>query len=222
MNTSEKKKWSRWRQNNFEFFEKNLKNIRHNDIVVDIGCGEGQFKAFFNNVKKYIGIDFQEFPGVTTLITDLTKPIPLESDLADIVFISNVLEHIPTPEALIAEAHRLLKDDGMIIGTVPYIRDVHQAPYDFLRYTHFMLEKMFTDAGFKDIEITPIGTPFDVYQVVQDIYFAKSMDHTKGAMRLRLARKSIYLLTKLFTPILRTCPSLKDFAEGYGFKGYKV
>ncbi len=170
MNTSEKKKWSRWRQNNFEFFEKNLKNIRHNDIVVDIGCGEGQFKAFFNNVKKYIGIDFQEFPGVTTLITDLTKPIPLESDLADIVFISNVLEHIPTPEALIAEAHRLLKDDGMIIGTVPYIRDVHQAPYDFLRYTHFMLEKMFTDAGFKDIEITPIGTPFDVYQVVQDIF----------------------------------------------------
>jgi len=50
------------------------------------------------------------------------QEIPVESDFVDVVVVSEVLEHIPDADrrSTISEIARILKSDGLLIGTVPY------------------------------------------------------------------------------------------------------
>ena len=72
---------------------------------------------------------------------------------------SNTLEHIPNTEHLLQECARVLKPGGLILGTIPFLLPVHQAPYDFNRYTNFQLTKFLQDAGFHNVIVEPLGEP---------------------------------------------------------------
>lgn len=176
------KEMSVWRRNNREYFAARLGDVR-GKTVVDLGCGDAPFRDLFIGAH-YIGVDFEKSED-TTIVADLTRSLPLDDAIADAVFLSNTLEHIPTPKALLAEAYRIVKPGGMIIGTVPFFRDVHQPPYDFFRYTNFMLERMLFDAGFRETIITPLGTPFDVFVLIEQMFFSKLMRCSGGGLSRR-------------------------------------
>src|SRR5688572_2560439 len=46
-----------------------------------------------------------------------------------------ILEHLPDPRAAIAEAHRVLQDDGMFAMSVPFNYRLHGFPTDYWRFT---------------------------------------------------------------------------------------
>lgn len=49
----------------------------------------------------------------------LSDRIPLESNYADFVTLSAVLEHFDDPSSILQEAHRILKKGGTILITTP-------------------------------------------------------------------------------------------------------
>jgi len=140
--------WTKWRRENFDFCKKAIQGTENDSVVLDIGAGSGHFRKLFMRYKKYITIDFYPYQGIT-IIADFTKKIPLKSGTANIVLLSNVLEHTPEPAFLLNECNRLLapKENRLII-LVPFIIKIHQAPYDFYRYTSFALERLLKKAGF--------------------------------------------------------------------------
>ena len=53
----------------------------------------------------------------------------------DIIFIFEVLEHLPNPQNAIDEIHKVLKKSGKIFLSTPFILEIHGAPNDYYRFT---------------------------------------------------------------------------------------
>ena len=183
---------------------------------MDLGAGELQFGSLFKRFR-YIGVDFQQFPGVE-VIADLTKRLPFGDHTADIVTLSNTLEHIPNTEHLLQECARVLKPGGLILGTIPFLLPVHQAPYDFNRYTNFQLTKFLQDAGFHNVIVEPLGEQLDVYNTIE----LKTFDElwkSRGGLLLRAIRLWRRLEMRLILTLFHV-PASDKVCEGYGFAGY--
>ena len=52
---------------------------------------------------------------------------------------------------------RILKEGGALIGFTPFLIRYHPDPHDFFRYTDEALKNILTEAGFKNVEVIPVG-----------------------------------------------------------------
>jgi len=57
---------------------------------------------------------------------DLNGPLPFEPGTFDIVFATEVIEHLYDPHNLIEESHRVLAPDGMLFLTTPNVHSLMQ------------------------------------------------------------------------------------------------
>lgn len=129
-------------------------------VVYDLGCGIRPYESDILTVaNRYIGVDWSNtLHGLQAdIVANLNKPLPIEDNVADTVVSFQVLEHLSEPQTMLNEAFRILRDGGYIHLSVPFQWWVHEAPYDFFRYTNYGLEHLFTKAGFIDIEIKAIS-----------------------------------------------------------------
>lgn len=61
--------------------------------------------------------------------------IPLLSKCVDGVLIQAVLEHVLHPQRVVDEIHRVLRAGGLVYADTPFMQQVHEGPYDFMRFT---------------------------------------------------------------------------------------
>ena len=93
--------------------------------LLDIGCGfEAKFLRSIENYIDYgVGIDFKppeiHTPKLKTVKSVLEKDLPFEDKSFDIVTMLAVLEHITFEIEILKEVKRVLKDNGILILTVP-------------------------------------------------------------------------------------------------------
>jgi SAM-dependent methyltransferase len=195
--------WLAIKKNN-ETLEKNFKNLK--GIVYDLGCGERPYEEDILKVSdKYIGVDW----GGTLhklkadIVSDLNKPLPIESEVADTVTSFQVMEHLCEPQTMLNEAYRILKRDGNIILTVPFQWWVHEAPYDYFRYTPYGLKYMFEKAGFEDIKITP-NTGFFSMWILKMNYFSARFIRGPRSLKwiIRVILIPLWYVSQMFAPIL--------------------
>jgi SAM-dependent methyltransferase len=85
------------------------------------------------------------------------KKIPFEAETFDAVFSGEVFEHIFNLEEMLDELHRVLKKDGKMLITVPFIWGEHEQPYDFARYTSFGIKDILEKKGFRGITSEKTG-----------------------------------------------------------------
>jgi SAM-dependent methyltransferase len=128
--------------------------------ILDIGgAGRGSHYRFirFSEDAQVQVVDVETKPGVSFTL-DITKErVPLPDGSQDHIFLFNILEHLTSPDAALREAHRLLKRGGTVIGTVPFLVNVHRDPEDYARYTDTALAALFARTGFATQAIEPIG-----------------------------------------------------------------
>lgn len=104
--------------------------------VVDIGCGNKPFAALFPEGTHYLGIDFDQRTAAD-LVHDLGRPLPLEDGCADLVILSETIEHVPDPELVFAEATRILARGGLLFVSAPFAFPIHGRPWDYRRLTDY-------------------------------------------------------------------------------------
>jgi 2-polyprenyl-3-methyl-5-hydroxy-6-metoxy-1,4-benzoquinol methylase len=97
---------------------------RINTSILEIGAGAGwQAKKLAENGFAVEAIDIEDSNYAQNRVWGVTdydgRKIPFSENHFDIVFSSNVLEHIPHLEEFNAEIHRVLKPDGRAIHIVP-------------------------------------------------------------------------------------------------------
>lgn len=199
--------WTGWRRKNYDYFMKKLEGINKSSVILDIGAGTSPFSALFEPFTTF-KVDFEPYRGIDFL-TDLNKPLPVANSSFDIVIMSNLLEHIPEPLILLKECHRILKPDGKLIMTVPFLIKVHQAPYDFLRYTEFMLKRLISQAGFQKAEVEKIGNIVDVHsQVSSSLYKYLRKNAVSDTVS---KRKLISLCYFIYNYITKTMLKISNF-----------
>jgi SAM-dependent methyltransferase len=76
------------------------------------------------------------------------------------VLLLNVIEHSINPAGLIKQSHRVLKDDGLLIISAPFLYIIHEQPVDYWRFTQQGLIFLCTSNGFKLKHIEGYGRVF--------------------------------------------------------------
>ena len=130
-----------------------------NPVVLDFGCGTRPYEPLFRDKTfRYIGADLhgnqqadiQFAPG---------EPLPLEADSIDIVFSSQVLEHVCDVDEYLNECMRLLKPGGLLLLSTHGFWTYHGYPEDFYRWTFYGLRYTLEQAGFLVEGMTPCVGP---------------------------------------------------------------
>ena len=83
--------------------------------------------------KDYIGCDMRKGPGVDKVLN--LHEIDLPDNSVGTVFLMDTLEHVEYPHQALAEIHRILKPDGLVIMSSVLDFFIHQTPNDFWRFT---------------------------------------------------------------------------------------
>lgn len=118
--------------------------------LLDIGCGTRRYESIFReSVETYIGLDWPEtkdraFPDV---IGDAMN-IPFMDASVDIVLATELMEHLPSPHNFLMEVARVLRKDGTLILSVPFMEPLHEEPRDYYRFTPYSLRLLLEQAGF--------------------------------------------------------------------------
>ena len=155
-------------KNKSDFRDKILRNIDTSDFVLDIGKG---MRNKFSQIKsKNIEtLDVNEFDDYPDIIFDLCDN--LDSMLVnkyDKIICLAILEHVYNPFLAVDNLKRMLKDNGIIYGYVPYLYHYH-APknlkfQDYFRFSKDALTYLFKD--FSEVTLFPvrgrISTPLNI------------------------------------------------------------
>lgn len=218
-------KWSNWRKANYRYFEEMVAPLSNSACVVDLGAGPSQFRNIFFRFSNVISVDFFPYEKVD-VVADITTRLPFQDCIVDAIILSNVLEHMPNPAFILSECFRILKPGGVVIGTIPFLMRVHQAPYDFNRFTNFMLERLLRDVGFHDIVVTNLAQTVDLYQniQIQFFYYLLSTKFSKNVVAqffFRTLARIAWRVTKytalLFLPLYKKAMDSLEYTQGYGF-----
>lgn len=88
--------------------------------ILDIGARDGGLRRFLPPDVTYQGMDIApEFAADDIVIQDVSAGIPFPDRSFDYVFCLEVLEHVPNPFQTLTEIHRVLRDGGSLILSVP-------------------------------------------------------------------------------------------------------
>lgn len=124
--------------------------------LLDVGCGLKPYRGMFP-AETYVGIDrpATESKSCVVDVYASATQLPFKDGVFDSVLCTQVLEHVSEPCVLLKEACRVLKVGGYMILTAPQTWGVHEAPYDYYRYTSYGLEYLSLSAGFEIVSISP-------------------------------------------------------------------
>ncbi len=71
---------------------------------------------------------------------DLRKIAP---ESYEVILCTGLLEHVPDPQRLIDELHRILKPGGELIISASAVFSIHEGPNDFFHFTPFSFRRLF-------------------------------------------------------------------------------
>lgn len=124
-------------------------------LILDAGSSEAAPYRKCFQAHRYESADFAGDPQLLTYVCDLTE-IPVEPARYDMVVCTQVLEHVPRPDAVLAELYRVLKPGRKLWLSTPLFYEEHMQPYDFFRYTRFGLRTLFERSGFSVDEVSEL------------------------------------------------------------------
>lgn len=126
--------------------------------ILDLGAGNVlRYKSLFKEADQYLTQDHKEAANHKhDFVCDASK-VPASDASFDNIICTQVLEHVPDPFAIMAEIARLLKPGGFLILSVPQANEIHEAPYDFFRYTKYGIAELAAKSGLKIEEIHGLG-----------------------------------------------------------------
>ena len=149
--------------------------------MLDLGCGAGRFvRALAEAGADPVGVELAEgalerarlnAPGADFRRMD--GEIPLEDSSVDLVWCSEVLEHVPDTAALLSEARRVLRTGGRLLLTTPSHDLARRVAIALLRwephfdplgqhvrfYTRRSLRRVLDAFAFEDVRVEAVGGP---------------------------------------------------------------
>ena len=142
------------------FLEEQREQIYRELLVLDAGAGRRPYKSIFDGTH-YESTDmpggFYPEPHDFECTLDC---IPKPDGHYDVVLLTQVLEHVPDPKAVLYEIQRVLKPGGKLLLSVPFNAPLHGEPWHFFQFTHYGIAQLAEEVGLKIVEIEKVGGAF--------------------------------------------------------------
>ena len=206
-----------------QFFHQIISQTEKTHSVLDLGGHKigkrGHFDISAYGLQPvYINLTPQKQPDILAA----AEFIPHPSNCFDIVICAELFEHVRNPVTILEEVFRVLRPNGQILITTPFLFHIHGDPYDYGRYTDHYWESVLAEVGFAVERIERQG-----------FFYAVLLDFIKQYCR-RILRGPLYwsggwifaLLQKLLllverSPRVRTNAFLTSYTTGFGIVGVK-
>ena len=139
-----------------------FKEFKIEGDVIEFGASSEIYKNFCNTNSENYNITYSNIDSSNKefLNIDLQKDNSIDIRY-NFAVIFNVLEHVLIPNLAIKNISKILKKNGKIIGSTPFIFRIHGAPKDYSRFTKDHLIELLKSNNFENIQIIELGTgPF--------------------------------------------------------------
>lgn len=120
--------------------------------VLDFGCGTTPYRSLLSSSVTYIGLEYDSPENRRHKQADIFydgETIPLDDASIDGLLSTQCLEHVSNPEQIVTEWARILRPNGQLLLTMPFMWPEHEMPYDFQRYTTNGLRRLLEEKGFE-------------------------------------------------------------------------
>jgi SAM-dependent methyltransferase len=148
--------------------------------ALDIGCGAGgNLKILQDQGWKVSGVEISEVAAVHArrlidgqIHIGTVDTASLGEKTFDLILMSHSLEHLPSPVETLRRVHRLLRDEGLLIVTVPNIKSLERRlfgfwwfhwdpPRHFYHFDRDTLSRAMSQARFQPVHLrTGVGSTF--------------------------------------------------------------
>jgi SAM-dependent methyltransferase len=102
--------------------------------VLDYGCGAAPYRDLLGSTVDYVAADFPHNRQATLELND-DGSVPAPDGAFDAVLSTQVLEHVRSPAAYLAECRRMLRPGGRLLLTTHGVFYYHPDPVDLWRWT---------------------------------------------------------------------------------------
>ncbi len=124
--------------------------------LLDVGCGDKPYKYLLTNVDEHLGLDVYKDKHID-IVVERDKEWPIKDNEFDSIISTQALEHVDNLDLFLKEIFRILKPNGKVVITLPFIECEHAMPYDYRRFSangiRYVMEKM----GYEIVEIRKQG-----------------------------------------------------------------
>ncbi len=143
-------------------------NIENPGVLVDIGAGTGFFSVAFlqkSKLSRIYACDASEvmvnwvkahvtpkYPNIIPIKTE-EHDVPLDDEIADLVFMINLHHELDNPSLTLKESNRILKPGGKIFIVDWIKKDSPEGPPAKRRCLPEQVKEQLADAGFVQVEI---------------------------------------------------------------------
>lgn len=212
-----------------EFYFRHASWLPTGGLVLDLGGHKRGKRGEFDISRYDLKVLYANLsPSKGTDVEADALHVPFASGSFDVVICAELLEHVRHPDAVLHEAFRLLRREGKLLVTVPFLFRIHADPYDFGRYTDYYWRQLLEEIGFGDIVIERQGLFYSVL-----VNFGKQ--YANQLLTFRLFGRVTRLLTSrlLISPLQRwalrheqnpsvqTNSFLSSFTTGFGIVAVK-
>ena len=184
-------------------------NVPQGGTMMEIGCGNGHLLKNIAAVRPdihFVGVDIEqvEITGLQnfTFHHGQFEQVELEEDSIDLIYCSNLIEHVPDPLLFAQKVLKTLSPHGTFLGVTPdhlsvdrYLFGKYWAGYHYPRHTfvfnHHNIKTLLKNSGFSEIKIS--GAYSFWY-----LSFANKLVELPGTKKRGIA---FALVTALFLPI---------------------
>jgi len=140
--------------------------------ILDVGCGSKPYEKFLNCIS-YVGLEIDSPATRAKSQADYFydgTTFPFNEQAFDSVMTNQVIEHVSDADLFLDEIHRVLKEDGKLLLTVPFIWALHEQPHDHRRFTIFGIKALLEKHGFEVLELRKSVNNLSIFPQLFNVY----------------------------------------------------
>lgn len=128
--------------------------------LLDVGCGERPYGVLYDrlvDMKVATEVTFSPHGTAAADVICFAEALPFAQAAFDTVICTEVLEHTVQPSVALRELSRVLRPNGILLLSVPFIYPTHEAPHDYWRFTIHGLEALCRSTDLEPLYIRARG-----------------------------------------------------------------
>jgi SAM-dependent methyltransferase len=182
-----------------------LASVPLGSVVVEFGSGARRVRP------DVLNIDL--FPSANVDLVASIDHTPLQGDSVDVVLLDSVIEHVPDPQAVVAEVLRVLKPGGRLLCINPFLFPYHGYPAHYCNFTKDGIERLLRDFGRVTVRTHQGPTSALVNILAEYVAVVVGREHRNRYMLIRGAMLALTFPLKFIDKLLVDRPESHRIAS---------